>query len=93
MMRRHPFGMKNQLESAVVRLGLNYYKRHIFLCTDAAEPKCALREQTQRSWDFLKNRLRELKLDGPEALIYRSKAACLRVCALGPIAVVYPEAV
>lgn len=85
--------MVDPLKSAVTKLGLEKYKRHIFLCTDAAEPKCAPREQTQRSWNFLKSRLKELGLDGPEALVYRSKAACLRVCVSGPIAVVYPEAV
>jgi len=92
-MSRQLFAMDKLLETAVAKLGLKHYKRHIFLCTDAAEPKCAPREQTQRSWDFLKARLKELRLDGPEPLVYRSKAACLRVCAAGPIAVVYPEAV
>ena len=41
----------------------------------------------------MKARLKELKLDGPEALVFRSKASCLRVCTQGPIAVVYPEGV
>lgn len=85
--------MLSTLESAVAKLGLRKYRRHIFLCTDAAEPKCAPREQTLRSWDFLKKRLRELQLDGPEPLVLRSKASCLRVCTMGPIAVVYPEGV
>jgi (2Fe-2S) ferredoxin len=44
-----------------------------------------------RAWDFLKSRLKELKLAGPEPLVYRTKANCLRVCIHGPIAVVYPE--
>jgi (2Fe-2S) ferredoxin len=43
------------------------------------------------SWEFLKRRLKELKLVGPEPLVYRSKANCLRVCVEGPIALVYPE--
>ena len=45
------------------------------------------------SWDYLKRRLSELNLKGPEALVYRTKANCLQVCARGPIAVVYPEGV
>jgi (2Fe-2S) ferredoxin len=32
-----------------------------------------------------------LGLVGPQALVYRTKANCLQVCARGPIAVVYPE--
>jgi (2Fe-2S) ferredoxin len=43
------------------------------------------------SWEYLKRRLKELGLVGPQALVYRSKANCLQVCARGPIAVVYPE--
>ena len=35
--------------------------------------------------------LKELGLVGPQALVYRTKANCLQVCARGPIAVVYPE--
>ncbi len=41
----------------------------------------------------MKRRLKELKLVGPEPLVYRTKANCLRVCVRGPIAVVYPEGV
>jgi (2Fe-2S) ferredoxin len=85
--------MNDALTAAADKLGLQRYRRHIFLCTDAAEPKCAPAEVTARSWNSLKARLKELKLDGPEPLVFRSKAACLRVCLQGPIAVVYPEAV
>jgi (2Fe-2S) ferredoxin len=83
--------MDNDLQQAVESLGLEKYHRHIFLCADATEPKCAPREQTVAAWEFLKRRLKELKLAGPEPLVYRTKANCLRVCTRGPIAVVYPE--
>jgi (2Fe-2S) ferredoxin len=69
------------------------YRRHILLCADQTEPKCCSREQGIASWDFLKKRLTELGLDGPEALVYRTKANCLRICMHGPIALVYPEGV
>jgi (2Fe-2S) ferredoxin len=92
-MTRHSVGMNDALAAAVTKLGLAHYRRHIFLCTDAVEPKCAPAEATARSWEFLKARLKELHLDGPQPLVFRSKAACLRVCTQGPIAVVYPEAV
>jgi (2Fe-2S) ferredoxin len=45
------------------------------------------------SWNYLKQRLKELNLTGPEALVYRSKTNCLQVCTRGPIAVVYPEGI
>ncbi|HTV61331.1 MAG TPA: (2Fe-2S) ferredoxin domain-containing protein [Verrucomicrobiae bacterium] len=85
--------MKTELEAAVENLGIKKFRRHIFLCTDATEPKCSPREQSLAAWEFLKRRLAELKLSGPEPLVYRTKANCLRVCMHGPIAVVYPEGV
>jgi (2Fe-2S) ferredoxin len=85
--------MDAELAKCVESLGLEKYRRHIFLCADQTEPHCAPREETLKSWEFLKARLKELKLAGPEPLVYRSKVNCLRVCARGPIAVVYPEAV
>lgn len=83
--------MNPELQNAVENLGLEKYRRHIFLCVDADEPKCAPREAGLASWDFLKKRLKELNLVGAQPLVYRSKASCLRVCTRGPIAVVYPE--
>ncbi len=83
--------MKDSLPAAVANLGLEKFRRHIILCVDADEPKCCPREATLESWEYLKRRLKELDLVGPEPLVYRTKAACLRVCTRGPVAVVYPE--
>jgi (2Fe-2S) ferredoxin len=80
-----------ELRQATDSLGLNAYRRHIFLCADQTDPKCAPKQQTLEAWDFLKRRLKELNLVGPEPLVFRTKANCLRVCVRGPIAVVYPE--
>ena len=71
-------------------LGIPNARRHIFLCSDPAKPKCCERERGIAAWDYLKSRLKELGLaDSGEVL--RTRANCLRVCAGGPIAVVYPE--
>jgi (2Fe-2S) ferredoxin len=83
--------MSSELHDLVQALGLEKYRRHIFLCADQTEPKCAAKTQGLESWEYLKRRLAELKLAGPEPLVYRTKANCLRVCAQGPIAVIYPE--
>ena len=83
--------MNLELQTAVESLGIKKFRRHIFLCTDATEPKCCPKKKSLAAWEFLKRRLAELKLSGPEPLVYRTKANCLRVCAQGPIAVVYPE--
>ncbi len=85
--------MNEALQKAAAALGLSEYSRHIFLCADSSEPKCAPVETTHAAWEYLKRRLKELGLSGPHPLVYRSRANCLRVCTQGPIAVVYPEAV
>ncbi len=43
----------------------------------------------QESWLFLKRRLGELGLGGHTGVL-RNKVGCLRVCAAGPVAVVWP---
>lgn len=85
--------MTDDLASAIAPLGLESYKRHIFLCADQTEPKCSPKDKSLESWEFLKRRLKELNLVGPKPLVYRTKANCLRVCVQGPIAVVYPEGI
>ena len=80
-----------ELDQAATALGLEKYTRHIFLCADQTEARCAPREQTLAAWEFLKTRLKELNLVGPQPLVFRSKVNCLRVCVQGPIAVVYPD--
>jgi (2Fe-2S) ferredoxin len=85
--------MNSELQTAVETLGLEKFRRHIFLCADATEPKCCARETSLVAWKFLKRRLKELNLIGMEPQIFRTKANCLRVCVRGPVAVVYPEGV
>jgi (2Fe-2S) ferredoxin len=85
--------MDMALHKAVTARRLDHYERHIFLCADATEPKCCTREAGLEAWEFLKRRLKELGLQGPERLVQRTKANCLRVCVRGPIAVVYPDGV
>ncbi len=67
------------------------YVRHILLCADQSEDKCAPRDATNSAWAYLKKRVAELGLATGDGCIYRSKVNCLRVCQQGPIAVVYPE--
>lgn len=84
--------MNKELNERIEKLGLTHIKRHIFLCCDQTNPKCCEKEAGLQSWEFLKNRLEELNLTG-QGGIYRSKVNCLRVCRMGPVAVVYPEGV
>jgi (2Fe-2S) ferredoxin len=86
-----------QLETTVQGLGLSHISRHVFICTDATKPKCIDRESSLESWEYLKKRLHELKLDRPSNdhlnMVFRTKANCLRICQHGPIAVVYPDGI
>lgn len=81
------------LARAAAAVGVGAATRHIFLCVDPAEPRCSPREESLAAWEHLKRRLRELGLAGPERWVLRTRAACLRVCLRGPVAVVYPEGI
>lgn len=87
----------NPLESAVQALGLKQIERHLFICADPTKPNCCDRELSLAAWEYLKKRLKELKLDRATethpSCIFRTKANCLRVCCQGPILVVYPDGV
>ncbi len=80
------------LHEMAEKLHLSDIKYHIFLCCDQTKAKCCTYEIGLQSWEYLKKRIKELKLDGHTEL-YRTKANCLRVCEKGPIAVVYPEGI
>jgi (2Fe-2S) ferredoxin len=85
------------LSACVQTLGLNQIQRHVFICADPTLPQCCSKETSLESWNYLKKRLKELKLDKPSdkspQCIFRTKANCLRVCSQGPILVIYPDGV
>lgn len=66
-------------------------RRHLFLCCDQTKPKCCPKADSLIAWEYLKQRFRDLNLSGHG--LYRTKANCLQVCVLGPVAVVYPEGI
>jgi (2Fe-2S) ferredoxin len=71
-------------------LGVAQLTRHIFICCDVERAQCASGKKMEAAWHFLKSRLKELGL-ADRGGVYRTKAACLRICTSGPVAVVYPE--
>ncbi|MBK9715708.1 MAG: (2Fe-2S) ferredoxin domain-containing protein [Kouleothrix sp.] len=85
--------LREELQAKAAEYLIGDYKRHILLCADQSEPKCSGREASIESWDYLKKRLKQLRLSLASGGVYRTKANCLRVCVHGPIAVVYPEGV
>ena len=74
-----------------LRIPTGSYSRHILLCADQTNPKCAPRDLTLEAWRSLKDRLSEMGLAHGDGCVYRTKVNCLRVCEMGPIAVVYPD--
>ena len=57
---------QGELQRLAESLGLARCRRHIFLCADQTEPRCAPKEQGLESWEYLKRRLKELNLAGPD---------------------------
>lgn len=92
-----PENCLNSLQECVTKLGLDQIRQHILLCADQTKPLCCDKETSLQSWDYLKKRLSELRLDqvnGPLAgCVFRTKANCLRVCKQGPIMLIYPEGI
>ncbi|WP_296721819.1 (2Fe-2S) ferredoxin domain-containing protein [Erythrobacter sp.] len=102
---------RKELLSAQTSLGKHFgdpdkgtaIQRHIMLCSVSDKQKCCSREEGEEAWKFLKTRLKERGLVGPQrgedskrgpgGGIQRSKADCLQICAAGPIAVVWPDGV
>lgn len=80
----------DKLSKIVDKLGIEKTRRHIFLCADQTKPKCCDKGESIESWNYLKQRLKDLELVG-DGGVFRTKANCLRVCVSGPVAVVYPE--
>lgn len=81
-----------QTALAVEKLKLALTRRHIFLCARAGKQSCCDPELAAASWAHLKKRLQNLGLSESGG-VQRSKVDCLRICADGPIAVVYPDGV
>jgi (2Fe-2S) ferredoxin len=84
--------MESKATQKAGTLGLGATRRHIFLCVRPANQSCCSGERAAASWERLKDRLKALGLSELGG-IQRTKADCLRICAEGPVAVVYPEGV
>ncbi len=84
--------MSDAQQKIAATIGVDVARRHILLCCDQTTPKCCDKERSLAAWDFLKQRLKELKLSDQGGIL-RTKANCLRICEGGPIAVVYPEGI
>jgi (2Fe-2S) ferredoxin len=55
-------GPEERLEAIAGALSIPAARRHIFLCADQTNPKCAPREETHELWAHLKSRLKQLEV-------------------------------
>ena len=72
----------------------HYYERHIFFCLNERAPgkdACA-NHRAQEAFDRCKSQVKAAGLSAP-GKVRVNKAGCLDRCTVGPVAVVYPEAV
>jgi (2Fe-2S) ferredoxin len=75
-------------EASAQLFGIGRIVRHMFVCTG---PDCTTTEEGDATWQYVKRRMKELNLTGPDGPAYRTRCNCLRICTGGPISVVYPE--
>ncbi len=70
-----------------------YFETHVFVCgnrrPEGHERGCCASKGSEKIRDYMKARVKELKLKGVRV----NQAGCLDRCELGPCAVVYPEGV
>lgn len=73
---------------------MSYFEKHVFFCTnqrDNNEQSCG-QCNAANLHAYAKKRIKDLGLNGA-GKIRMNKAGCLDRCELGPVLVVYPEAV
>jgi len=74
---------------------MSHYDKHVFFCVNqrAAGEDCCNNHDAQAARDYVKDKVKKLGLSGEENKIRINSAGCLGRCELGPVLVVYPEAV
>lgn len=72
----------------------NYYQHHVFFCLNVREngEQCCAQYGAQAMFDYMKSRVKKLKLNGKEQ-VRVNRAGCFDRCSEGPLMVIYPQAV
>lgn len=73
----------------------SYYQHHVFFCLNQRDDgsACCADHNAKAMQEYAKKRCKELGIAGGEGRVRINKAGCLDRCELGPVMVVYPEAV
>ncbi|WP_283745774.1 NAD(P)H-dependent oxidoreductase subunit E [Sideroxydans sp. CL21] len=74
---------------------MSHYDKHVFFCVNQrpAGEDCCNNHQAQAARDYVKDKVKQLGLSTDERTMRINSAGCLGRCELGPVLVVYPEAV
>jgi len=76
---------------------MSLVSHHLLLCATPSKALCCPDPEIgAASWNRLKQLVRELGLEDParaQGIVLRTKADCLRICAEGPILLIWPEGV
>src|SRR4051794_25727865 len=64
-------------EVMAAAFGVGKLRRHLFICLG---PDCCSSEIGEKSWEYIKKRMKELNIAGKNGPFYRTKCACLRIC-------------
>ena len=74
---------------------MSHYDRHVFFCVNqrAAGEDCCNNFGAQAARDYVKDKVKQLGIPGAQNNLRINSAGCLGRCELGPVLVVYPEAV
>lgn len=73
---------------------MHYFKHHVFFCLNQREngEDCCMQKGAESAFDYMKVKVKQLKLSGAGG-VRINRAGCLDRCGMGPVMVVYPEAV
>ena len=72
----------------------NFYKYHVFFCLNQREngEACCADKGAEAAFDHMKARVKKLGLSG-EGSVRINRSGCLDRCNLGPLMVIYPQAI
>lgn len=74
---------------------MSHYDKHVFFCVNQrpAGEDCCNNHNAQAARDYVKDKVKQLDISTEKNFIRINSAGCLGRCDLGPVLVVYPEAV
>jgi (2Fe-2S) ferredoxin len=72
----------------------NFYQYHVFFCLNQREnnESCCADKGAEAAFDHMKARVKKLGLSGQDK-VRINRSGCLDRCELGPLMVIYPQAV